>query len=38
MKKTDLTMQELIIFMNSYEDVDFIIHVELSEEAYDEQE
>ena len=36
MKTIDLTMQELIAFMNSYENEEFIIHVEFSEEEQDE--
>lgn len=38
MKKTDLSMQELVMFMNSYANGEFIIHVELTEETCDEQE
>ena len=33
----DLTMQELITFINSHENGKFIIHVEFPEEACDEQ-
>lgn len=33
----DLTMQELISFMNGYENGEFIIHVEFPEEACDEK-
>ena len=36
MKMIDLTMQELITFMNSYENGEFIIHVEFPEEEQDE--
>lgn len=36
MKTIDLTMQELIAFMNNCEDGEFIIHVEFPEEEQDE--
>lgn len=32
----DMTIQDLIILMNSYENEEFIIHVEFREEACDE--
>ena len=32
----DLTIQELITLMNSYENEEFIIHMEFREEACDE--